>query len=51
VSAPQHDGSASDDRGAVTYRRDLMGNALAVLNKFAQLRVIDSLGMRRPAER
>jgi alkylation response protein AidB-like acyl-CoA dehydrogenase len=38
-------------RGLTTYRRDLMGSALAVLNKLAQSRVIDRLGMRKPTER
>jgi alkylation response protein AidB-like acyl-CoA dehydrogenase len=38
-------------RGIVTYRRDLMGGALAVLNKIAQSRVIDRLGARKPTER
>ncbi|HEU0287034.1 MAG TPA: acyl-CoA dehydrogenase family protein [Nocardioidaceae bacterium] len=38
-------------RGITTYRRDVMGSALAVLNKLAQSRVIDRLGMRKPTER
>jgi alkylation response protein AidB-like acyl-CoA dehydrogenase len=38
-------------RGVVTYRRDLMGGALAVLNKIAQSRVLDRLGVRKPTER
>ena len=38
-------------RGITTYRRDFMGSALAVLNKLAQSRVIDRLGMRKPTER
>lgn len=38
-------------RGVATYRRDIMGSALAVLNKIASSRVIDRLGMRKPTER
>ena len=38
-------------RGITTYRRDFMGSALAVLNKLAQSRVIDRLGMRKTTER
>lgn len=38
-------------RGVATYRRDFMGSALAVLNRLAQSRVIDRLGMRKSAER
>jgi alkylation response protein AidB-like acyl-CoA dehydrogenase len=38
-------------RGVATYRRDIMGSALAVLNKLARSRAIDRLGMRKPTER
>ena len=38
-------------RGVATYRRHLMGGALAVLNKIAQSRVIDRFGIRKPTER
>jgi alkylation response protein AidB-like acyl-CoA dehydrogenase len=38
-------------RGVATYRRDVMGGALAVLSRIARSRVIDRLGMRRPTER
>jgi alkylation response protein AidB-like acyl-CoA dehydrogenase len=51
VSSPQPSTRTPADRGVVTYRRDIMGNALAVLNRIAGSDVIDRLGIRRPAER
>ncbi|MDN5855232.1 MAG: acyl-CoA dehydrogenase family protein, partial [Actinomycetia bacterium] len=41
----------SADRGIVTYRRDAMGFGLAALNRIAGSKVIDRLGIRKPAER
>ncbi len=41
----------SADRGIVSYRRDAMGFGLAALNRIAGSKVIDRLGIRKPAER